>query len=125
MVAGAAVQKLMMSLSKEQEILMNIADMASYTYVAESVMLRTEKLVNQRGVEVCEGQLNMMRVYFVEAVDGLQKAGKEALWAFAEGDEQRMMLVGLKRFTKMDPFNVKDARQKVAQELIAANKYCY
>jgi len=125
MVAGAAVQKLMLSLSKEQEVLMNIADMASYTYVAESVLLRTEKLVSQRGEEACAGQLEMMRIYFVEAVDGLQKAGKEALWAFAEGDEQRMMLVGLKRFTKMEPFNVKDARQKVAQQLIAANKYCF
>jgi alkylation response protein AidB-like acyl-CoA dehydrogenase len=125
MVAGAAVQKLMLSLSKEQEILMNIADMASYVYVAESVMLRTEKLVSLRGAEACEGQLNMMRIYFVEAVDALQKAGKEALWAFAEGDEQRMMLVGLKRFTKMEPFNVKDVRQKVAQQLIAENKYCF
>lgn len=125
MVAGAAVQKLMMSLSKEQEILMNIADMASYVYVAESTLLRTEKLVNLRGEAACEGQLDMMRIYFVEAVDGLQKAGKEALWAFAEGDEQRMMMVGLRRFTKMDAFNVKETRQKVAQQLIAANKYCY
>jgi len=125
MVAGAAVQKLMMSLSKEQEILMNIADMASYVYVAESAMLRTEKLVSLRGEEACKGQLDMMRIYFVEAVDGLQKAGKEALWAFAEGDEQRMMLVGLRRFTKMEPFNVKQARQNVAQEIIAADKYCF
>ena len=104
---------------------MNIADMAGYVYVAESVLLRTEKLVSQRGAEACEGQLNMMRIYLVEAVDAAQKAGKEALWAFAEGDEQRMMLVGLKRFTKMEPFNVKDSRQKVAQQLIAANKYCF
>jgi len=125
MVAGAAVQKLMLSLSKEQEVLMNIADMASYVYVAESVLLRTEKLVSLRGAEACEGQLNMMKIYFVEAVDASQKAGKEALWAFADGDEQRMMLVGLKRFTKMEAFNVKDARQKVAQQLIAANKYCF
>jgi alkylation response protein AidB-like acyl-CoA dehydrogenase len=125
MVAGAAVQKLMMSLSKEQEILMNIADMASYVYVAESAMLRTEKLVNLRGEEACKGQLAMMKIYFVEAVDGIQKAGKEALWAFAEGDEQRMMLVGLRRFTKMEPFNVKQARQQVAQEIIAADKYCF
>ncbi|SFH35615.1 acyl-CoA dehydrogenase family protein [Pedobacter insulae] len=125
MVAGAAVQKLMMSLSKEQEILMNIADMASYVYIAESAMLRTEKLVSLRGETACEGQLAMMRIYFVEAVDGIQKAGKEALWAFAEGDEQRMMLVGLRRFTKMEPFNVKQARQQVAQQLIAANKYCF
>ena len=125
MVAGAAVQKLMMSLSKEQEILMNIADMASYVYIAESAMLRTEKLVSLRGEEACKGQIDMMKIYFVEAVDGVQKAGKEALWAFAEGDEQRMMLVGLRRFTKMEPFNVKQARQNVAQQIIEANKYIF
>ncbi|RZK58215.1 MAG: acyl-CoA dehydrogenase [Pedobacter sp.] len=125
MVAGAAVQKLMMSLSKEQEILMNIADMASYVYIAESAMLRTEKLVSLRGEEACKGQIDMMKIYFVEAVDGTNKAGKEALWAFAEGDEQRMMLVGLRRFTKMEPFNVKQARQNVAQQVIEANKYIF
>ena len=125
MVAGAAVQKLMMSLSKEQEILMNIADMASYVYIAESAMLRTEKLVSLRGEEACKDQIDMMKIYFVEAVDGTNKAGKEALWAFAEGDEQRMMLVGLRRFTKMEPFNVKQARQNVAQQIIEANKYIF
>ena len=125
MVAGAAVQKLMMTLSKEQEILMNIADMASYVYIAESAMLRTEKLVSLRGEGSCKGQIDMMKIYFVEAVDGVQKAGKEALWAFAEGDEQRMMLVGLRRFTKMEPFNVKQARQNVAQQIIEANKYIF
>ncbi|WAC42295.1 acyl-CoA dehydrogenase family protein [Pedobacter sp. SL55] len=125
MVAGAAVQKLMMSLSKEQEILMNIADMASYVYVAESAMLRTEKLVSMKGEEACKGQLDLMRIYFVEAVDGVAKAGKEALWAFGEGDELRMMLVGLRRFTKMEPFNVKQARQNVATQITEANKYIF
>jgi alkylation response protein AidB-like acyl-CoA dehydrogenase len=125
MVAGAAVQKLMMSLSKEQEILMNIADMASYVYVAESAMLRTEKLVSLKGEEAAKGQLDLMRIYFVEAVDGVAKAGKEALWAFGEGDELRMMLVGLRRFTKMEPFNVKQARQNVAAQIIDANKYIF
>lgn len=125
MVAGAAVQKLMMSLSKEQEILMNIADMASYVYIAESAMLRTEKLVSMKGEEACKGQLDLMRIYFVEAVDGVAKAGKEALWAFGEGDELRMMLVGLRRFTKMEPFNVKQTRQDVAVQIIEANKYIF
>ncbi|MCX2494013.1 acyl-CoA dehydrogenase family protein [Pedobacter sp. PF22-3] len=125
MVAGAAVQKLMMTLSKEQEILMNIADMASYVYVLESALLRTEKLVHTRGEEACAGQLDLLRIYLVEAVDGIAKAGKEALWAFAEGDELRMMQVGLRRFTKVEPFNVKDARQRVAQQLIEANKYIF
>ncbi|PST84363.1 acyl-CoA dehydrogenase [Pedobacter yulinensis] len=125
MVAGAAVQKLMMSLSKEQEILMNIADMASYAYVAESALLRTERLVHLRGEDGAAGQLDLLRVYLVEAVDAVAKAGKEALWAFAEGDEQRMMLVGLRRFTKMEPFNVKEARQRIAVGLIEANKYIF
>jgi len=125
MVASAAVQKLMMTLSKEQEILMNIADMASYVYVLESALLRTEKLVHIRGEEACACQLDLLRIYMVEAVDGIAKAGKEALWAFAEGDELRMMQVGLRRFTKVEPFNVKDARQRVAQQLIEANKYIF
>lgn len=125
MVAGAAVQKLMMTLSKEQEILMNIADMASYVYIAESALLRTEKLVSQKGEAACAVQLDLLRIYLVEAVDGCAKAGKEALWAFAEGDELRMMLVGLKRFTKMEPFNVKQSRQNVALQMIEANKYCF
>ncbi|RZJ75826.1 MAG: acyl-CoA dehydrogenase, partial [Flavobacterium sp.] len=105
--------------------LINIADMASYVYIAESAMLRTEKLVSLRGEEACKGQIDMMKIYFVEAVDGTNKAGKEALWAFADGDEQRMMLVGLRRFTKMEPFNVKQARQNVAQQIIEANKYIF
>ena len=99
--------------------------MASYVYVAESTMLRTEKLVSLKGEAACQGQLDLMRIYFVEAVDGVGKAGKEALWAFGEGDELRMMLVGLRRFTKVEPFNVKDVRQRVAQQVIEANKYIF
>ena len=125
MVAGAAVQKLMTTLSKEQEIIMNIADMAIETYVAESVLLRVEKLVSMRGEEACKEQLAMMRVYINDACDKIGIYGKEALNSFAEGDELRMMLMGLKRFTKQQPFNPKAARQVVAEKLIAENKYCF
>lgn len=125
MIAGAAVQKLMMTLSKEQEILMNIADVIGYIYVAESIILRVEKLVKLKGEEACKGQLDMMRIYLYQAVDKVALAGKEALYSFAEGDELKMMLVGLKRFTKAEPFNIKDCRQRVAKQLIEANKYCY
>ena len=125
MIAGAAVQKLMMTLSKEQEILMNIADIISSVYVAESTILRVEKLVSLRGEEACKGQIDMMRIYLQTAVDKTAIAGKEALNSFAEGDELNMMLMGLRRFTKTAPFNIKDARQRVARQLIEANKYCY
>lgn len=125
MIAGAAVQKLMMSLAKEQEILMNIADIIGAVYLAESTILRVEKLVSLRGEEACKGQLDMMRIYLYVAVDKTALAGKEALNSFAEGDELNMMLMGLRRFTKMAPYNIKDARQRVAKQLIDANKYCY
>jgi alkylation response protein AidB-like acyl-CoA dehydrogenase len=125
LVAGGAVQKLMTTLSKEQEIIMNIADMAIETYVAESTLLRVEKLVGMRGEEACKEQLDMMRVYVNDACDKIWVYGKEALNSFGEGDELRMMLMGLKRFTKQDPFNAKAARQAVAQKLIAENKYCF
>ncbi|OAQ40698.1 acyl-CoA dehydrogenase [Pedobacter psychrophilus] len=125
MIAGATVQKLMMTLSKEQEILMNIADIIGYAYVAESTILRVQKLVSMRGEEACAGQLDMMRIYLQKAVDQTALAGKEALNSFAEGDELNMMLMGLRRFTKAKPFNIKDARQRVAKQLIEANKYCY
>jgi alkylation response protein AidB-like acyl-CoA dehydrogenase len=125
MIAGAAVQKLMMTLSKEQEILMNIADIIGSVYIAESTILRVQKLVSIRGEAACAGQIDMMRIYLQEAVDKTAIAGKEALNSFAEGDELNMMLMGLRRFTKVAPFNIKDARQRVAKELIAANKYCY
>ena len=125
MIAGSAVQKLMMSLAKEQEILMNIADIIGAVYVAESTILRVEKLVTARGEAAVQGQLDMMRIYLQEAVDSVYLAGKEALNSFAEGDELNMMLVGLRRFTKVAPYNIKDARQRVAKQLIEVNKYCY
>ncbi len=125
MVAGSAVQKLMMSLSKEQEILMNVSDMISYVYCAESVLLRVEKLVGMKGEEACALQLDMMRTYLFDAADRIHKCGKDALMGFAEGDEMRMMLMGLRRFTKMDPFNTKNARRNIAAKLIDENGYCF
>lgn len=125
MVAGAAVQKLMMELSKEQEVLMNIADMLIDLYVAESVQLRVEKLVSIKGEADCAEQLEIMRVWINDAADRINKSGKEAINSFASGDEQRMMLMGLKRFTKTEPLNTRDSRRKVAAKLIEANKYCF
>lgn len=125
MVAGGAAQKLMMDLGKEQEILMNISDMLIDLYIAESLQLRVEKLVGMRGEEACKVHLDMMRVYITDAADRMNKNGKEAINGFAQGDEQRMMLLGLKRFTKTEPFNTKDARRDVATVLIEANKYSF
>jgi len=125
MIAGSAVQKLMMSLSKEQEILMNIADIIGYAYVAESVLLRAEKLQHTQPGEHADYAADMAKIYLYTAIDKVNIAGKEALNSFAEGDELNMMLVGLRRFTKAQPFNIKDARQRIAKKLIEENKYCF
>jgi alkylation response protein AidB-like acyl-CoA dehydrogenase len=125
MVAGAAVQKLMMGLSDEQEILMNVADMAIATFNAESALLRVIKMTDKQGEAAVSIQKDMMHVYLNDAVDAVNKAGKEAINAFADGDEQRMMLLGLKRFTKMAPFNSKEARRRIAAKLCADGKYAY
>ena len=125
MVAGAAVQKLMMELQQQQEIIMNIADMSILTFNAESALLRLMKLHSIKGDEQTTIESDMFHCYFIDAIDKLNKAGKDALNAFAEGDELRMMLLGLKRFTKTQPYNTKEARRRIAQHLINQNKYCF
>ena len=125
MVAGSAAQKLMMQLAKEQEVLMGIADMAIWTYTAESVVLRTQKLISMKGKEACTNQIAMAQVYVYDVADKINKAAKDALTAFAEGDELRVQLMGVKRFTKTNPLNTKALRQQVAQKLIEENKYCF
>jgi hypothetical protein len=123
LVAGGAVQKLMMQLEKEQEVLMNIADIAIMTYVAESTVLRTQKIA-KKGTDVTV-QTEMMNSILYDASEKIASSGKEALLSFAEGDELRMMLMGLRRFTKTEPFNIKDCRRNVALAAITANKFEY
>ena len=124
MVAGSAVQKLMQTLAKEQEVLMNIADIAIYTYMAESVLLRVEKKIETQGEVATELDIAIAKTYFFDIASKVEKSAKDAIMSFAEGDEARMMLMGLKRFTKTEVHNPKDARQKIAQILIEKNKYC-
>ena len=125
MVAGAAVQKFMMKLSDEQEIIMNIADMIIETYIAESLILRVEKRIGLLGDPANSLQKDMVQIYLNTAVDRLNTAGKSAITSFAESDELRVMLMGLKRFTKIEPANLKDARRRIADELIAKNDYVF
>lgn len=116
MVAGAAAQKLAATMKDEQEILMNIADMLIEIYAAECGILRAEKTQN----EITEA---MAKTYLHHALNKIQVAGKEAIYSFAEGDEERMMLLGLKRFTKIDSYNLKNARRTIADHLIAKNEW--
>ena len=123
MISGAAVQKLMMKIDSEQEILMNIADMAIETFNAESALLRVMKITETKGEQEARIQNDMMKTYLTDAAARINKNGADAINGFAEGDEQRMMLLGLKRFTKAEPFNTKDARRRIADKLINDGKY--
>jgi len=125
MVAGTAVQKYMMSLAKEQEILMNIADMVIDVFVVESLFLRLQKLVLMKGESACALELDILRVYISDVIDRVNVNGRTAINSMCEGDEQRMLLMGVKRFTKPSLFNTKDARRRVAAVLCEANRYCF
>ena len=125
MVAGAAVQKLMAKMDTEQEILMNISDMAIETFNAESALLRVMKMTEQKGETANRLYADIMQTYLYDAADKVNKSGKDAINGFAQGDEQRMILMGLKRFTKAESFNTRDARRRIADKMIAEGKYCY
>jgi alkylation response protein AidB-like acyl-CoA dehydrogenase len=123
MVGGKAAMALQDRIEDEQEIMMNLADVMIEIYAAESVLLRTEKLVSQRGEGACAAQIAMSRIYLYEAIDKVEAAAKEAIVSFAKGDEQKVMLMGLKRFTKPDFINTKELRRQVADVMIGEGKY--
>ena len=125
MIAGSAVQKLMQTLSKEQEVLMNIADIVILIYQAESVLLRVDKMVQEKGEATAAAQIAMVKTFFYDASSKIEKAGKDALNTFTDGDELRMMLMGLKRFTKTEAFNPRDSRHLIASKMIESNGYCF
>ncbi|HAR19139.1 MAG TPA: acyl-CoA dehydrogenase, partial [Cytophagales bacterium] len=123
MTAGYAAQKFMQKLVHEQEILMNISDMVIDLYVAESALLRVEKMANN-GKEVAV-QTDIVKTYLNDALDRVGINAKNAIVSMSEGDEQRMLLMGVKRFTKAETFNTKEARRRIAASLIVANEYAF
>ena len=125
MIAGAAVQKFENKLQFEQEIVMNIADLINVIYVCESTLLRVQKAVEKVGAENYQEQIDMLKVFIYDSCDEISKAGKDAINSFSEGDQAKMMLMGLKRFTKHDGVNSKELRRRIADKLINKNEYCY
>ncbi|EAZ81800.1 acyl-CoA dehydrogenase family protein [Algoriphagus machipongonensis] len=123
MVGGKAAMALQEKIEDEQEIMMNLADVMIEIYAAESAILRTEKLVSLKSEAECSHQIAMSQVYLSEAIDKIQSAAKEAIASFTKGDEQKVMLMGLKRFTKADLVNTKKLRRQIADYMIDQGKY--
>ena len=126
MVAGGAVQKYGPDLDGHQQLLMAAADILIEIYMAESTILRTEKLAKTKGEAAVKEQIAMAQLYLYKAVDIITQKGKEGIVSFAEGDEQRMMLMGLRRYTKYTNMpNVIGLREIITSKLVAENAYCF
>lgn len=123
MVGGKAAMALQDKIEDEQEVMMNLADVMIEIYAAESALLRAEKLVGMKGEAACLHQISMAQIYLSEAVDKIAVAAKEAIGSFTKGDEQKVMLMGLKRFTKADLVDTKTLRRQVADYMIEQGKY--
>jgi alkylation response protein AidB-like acyl-CoA dehydrogenase len=126
MVAGGAVQKYGPQLEEHQQLLIAAADILIEIYMAESAILRTEKNVKRTSQEEQSAQIAMAKLYLYHAVDTVEQKGKESIISFAEGDEQRMMLMGLKRFTKYTNYpDIVDLRIEIAKKVKEENCYCF
>ncbi|ETN95982.1 acyl-CoA dehydrogenase family protein [Zhouia amylolytica] len=126
MIAGAAVQKYGQDLEEHQQLLMAAADIMIEIYMAESAILRTEKNAKRFGEDSQKNQIAMSQLYLFNAVEKINSKGKEAIISFAEGDEQKMMLMGLKRFTKYTNMpNIVALRNQVAEKLSEENAYIF
>jgi hypothetical protein len=125
MIAGKAAQHYAMKIEKEQEVLMNLADMVIDLYAAESTILRTEKLIMKNGEKETESQITISKLFLYQAIKNCNQAGEEVILSFAVGDEQKVLLMGLRRFTKGYNINPKKLRRKIATKLIKENQYCF
>ncbi|MDB4031891.1 acyl-CoA dehydrogenase family protein [Flavobacteriaceae bacterium] len=126
MVAGSAVQKFGPDLESHQQLLMAAADILIEVYMAESTLLRTEKNAKRFGEDAQKTQIAMTQLYLYRAVEIVQSRGKEAVISFAEGDEQRMMLMGLKRFTKYTNYpNIVALTHLIADKVAVDNGYSF
>lgn len=126
MVSGKAVQTYGMELEKHQQLILCAAEIMIEIYMAESAILRAEKITNTTSKEAASGQIAMAQLNLSDAIDKITTVSKEAINYFATGDEQRMLLMGLKRFTKYANQPNKIAlRKTIADIVIKENKYCF
>lgn len=123
MLSGLAAQKFGKALEKEQEILVNIADIVSNAYAMESVVLRTEKAIQKGGVEKAQQKLLYTQIFCQEAFNEIEQHAKETLVATETGDTLRMMLSALRKFTRHTPINVIAVKRAASEKLVEAEKY--
>ncbi len=126
MVAGAALQKYGQDMENQQQLILAASDILIQVYIAESAILRAEKMAKKDGEDKAKEQIAMAKLNLFHAIDVIETAGKHSIISFSEGDEQRMMLMGLKRFLKYTKMpNIIELRNIIADKVIQENKYCF
>ena len=125
MTAGMAVQRFMQKLADEQEVIMDLTDMLIEVYTSESAILRTQKLASMKNETELQPYIEMTQAYVSDSLERINLYGKHAISAFSEGDEQKLLTLGLKRFTKFGLVNTTKLRRNIANRLIEANGYCF
>jgi len=125
MTAGMAVQKFMQKLADEQEMIMNLTDMLIEVFTSESAILRTQKLATMKSEAELQPYIDMTQAYVSDSLERINIYGKHAISSFAEGDELKLLTLGLKRFTKFDLVNTAKLRRNIANRMIEANGYCF
>lgn len=126
MLAGAGIKKYGEKLEEHQQMLLNVSDVLIEVYMAESALLRTEKNAKRYGEENQRNQIHMTQLYLYQAVDTIQSKAKQVIISSSDGDEQKGLLMGLKRFTKYYEYpNVIDLKNKISDKLKEENKYCF
>jgi len=126
MVSGAALQKYGEEIEKHQQLMLAASDILIQIYMAESAILRAEKLAKNEGEEKVKEQIAMAKLNLFNAIDIIETAGKHSIISFTKGDEQRMMLMGLKRYTKyVNMPNIIELRNIIADKVTEENKYCF
>ena len=125
MTAGMAVQKFMQKLADEQEMIMNLTDMLIEVFTSESAILRTQKLATMKSEAELQPYVDMTQTYVSDSLERINIYGKHAISSFAEGDELKLLTLGLKRFTKFDLINTAKLRRNIANRMIEANGYCF
>jgi alkylation response protein AidB-like acyl-CoA dehydrogenase len=126
MIAGKAVQTYGMDLENHQQLVLAAAEVMIEVYMAESAILKAEKLAKKTSIKETAYQIAMAQLNLFNAVEKTASMGKEAIIYFSEGDEQRMLLMGLKRFTKyVNTPNPIALRKLIAEKIITENKYCF
>lgn len=126
MVAGAALQKYGEGIEEQQQLMLAASDILIQIYLAESAILRAEKMAKTKGEDNAKEQIAMAKLNLFHAIDVIETAGKHSIISFSTGDEQRMMLMGLKRYIKyVNMPNIIELRQIIAEKVIKENKYCF